>query len=119
MVGRGSTDPDACADFVKFARLLEDGRGLGPVHPAFVAMTRPDLDDALDRARGLGAEAVTVVPLFLFDGVLVDRIAAHAAAWAAAHPDVAVAVAAHLGPDPRLADLVVERHREAARATSA
>jgi cobalt/nickel transport system ATP-binding protein len=112
VVGRGSTDPDASADFVKFARLLEDGRGLGPVHPAFVAMTRPHLDDALDRARDLGAEAVTVVPLLLFQGTIVDRIATHAAAWADAHPDVAVAVAAHLGPDPRLADLVVERHRE-------
>ncbi len=112
LVGRGSTDPDACADFVKFARLLEDGRGLGPVHPAFAAMSRPHLEDALDRARSLGAEAVTVVPLLLFPGVIVDRIGAHAATWAATHPDVAVATAAHLGPDPRLADLVVERHRE-------
>ncbi|MEA2828014.1 MAG: cobalt/nickel transport system ATP-binding protein [Actinomycetota bacterium] len=113
LVGRGSTDPDACADFVKFARLLEDGRGLGPVHPAFVAMSRPHLEDALDRARSLGADAVTVVPLLLFPGVLVDRITATATAWAAVHPDVAVATAAHLGPDPRLAGLVVERHREA------
>ena len=113
LVGRGSTDPDACADFVKFARLLEDGRGLGPVHPAFVAMSRPHLDDALDRARGLGAETISVVPLLLFPGVLVDRITEQAAAWVDAHPDVAVATAAHLGPDPRLADLVVERHREA------
>ncbi len=113
LVGRGSTDPDACADFVKFARLLEDGRGLGPVHPAFVAMSRPHLDDALDRARDLGAEAVTVVPLLLFRGVLVDRIAVQATTWAAANPGVAVAIAAHLGPDPRLAGVVVERHREA------
>jgi cobalt/nickel transport system ATP-binding protein len=113
LVGRGSTDPDACADLVKFARLLEDGRGLGPVHPAFVAMSRPDLADALDRARRVGAEAVAVVPLLLFQGVLVDRIGDQAATWAAAHPDVAVAVAAHLGPDRRLAELVVERHREA------
>ncbi len=113
LVGRGSTDPDACADFVKLARLLEDGRGLGPVHPAFVAMSRPDPADALDRARHLGAEAVVVVPLLLFRGVLVDRIASEAGQWAADHPDVAVATAAHLGPDPRLAALVVERHREA------
>ena len=112
IVGRGSTDPDACAEFVKFARLLEDGRGLGPVHPAFVAMSGPTLDGALDQARALGAEAVVVAPLFLFTGVLVDRIAAATAAWAAAHPDTAVAIAAHLGPDPRLAALVVERLRE-------
>lgn len=110
LAGRGSTDPDACADFVKFARLLEDGRGLGPVHPAFAAMSRPHVDDALDQARRLGAEAVAVVPLFLFTGVLVERIAAAAAAF---QGDVAVATADHLGPDPRLAAVVVERHREA------
>ncbi len=111
LVGRGSTDPDACADLVKLARLLEDGRGLGPVHPAFAAMSRPHLDDALDRARDLGAEAIAVVPLFLFTGVLVERIATAVAD----RRDLAVAVAtsAHLGPDPRLAALVVERHREA------
>ena len=113
LVGRGSTDPDACADFVKFARLLEDGRGLGPVHPAFAAMSRPRVEDALEQARALGAEAVVVVPLLLFRGVLVDRIAGQAATWAAAHTEIAVTTADHLGADPRLADLVVERHREA------
>jgi energy-coupling factor transporter ATP-binding protein EcfA2/sirohydrochlorin ferrochelatase len=112
LVGRGSTDPDACADLVKFARLLEDGRGLGRVEAAFVAMARPGVEDALERARLLGAEAVAVVPLLLFDGVLVDRIGERARAWTGG--DVAVSVADHLGPDPRLAAVVVERHREAA-----
>jgi cobalt/nickel transport system ATP-binding protein len=114
LVSRGSTDPDACADVVKLARLLEDGRGLGTVEAAFSAMSRPDLEGALERCRRLGAERVAVVPLFLFAGVLADRVAEQAARWAAGHPEVTVAVAAHLGPDPRLAALVVERHREAA-----
>ncbi len=113
LVSRGSTDPDACADFVKFARLLEDGRGLGRVEAAFVAMTRPGVEDALERARLLGAEAIAVVPLLLFDGVLVDRIGERATAWAAGRPELAVSVAAHLGPDTRLVDVVLERHREA------
>ncbi len=113
LVGRGSTDPDACADLVKLARLLEDGRGLGPVHAAFVAMSRPDIEDALERSRLLGATSITVVPLFLFAGVLVDRVGERARRWAAEHPEVEVTVADHLGPDERLAALVVERHREA------
>ena len=104
---------------MKFARLLEDGRGLGPVHPAFVAMTGPSVDDALDRCRRLGARRWRSSPCSCSRGVLVDRIADQAAAWAAAHPDVAIAIAAPLGPDPRLADLVVERHREPQTATSA
>ena len=49
LVGRGSTDPDACAEMVKFARLLGDGRDLGLVEAAFVAMARP----SVERARGL------------------------------------------------------------------
>jgi cobalt/nickel transport system ATP-binding protein len=112
LVGRGSTDPDACADTVKFARLLSDGRGLGPVDAAFVAMAQPSIDDALERCRRLGARRVAVVPLFLFSGVLVDRIAERARTWAAGHPEVAVMVGDPLGPHPRLADLVVERFGE-------
>ncbi|MDX6702037.1 MAG: sirohydrochlorin cobaltochelatase, partial [Baekduia sp.] len=33
LVGRGSSDPDACGDLYKVARLLGDGRGLGIVEP--------------------------------------------------------------------------------------
>ncbi|HKE75235.1 MAG TPA: CbiX/SirB N-terminal domain-containing protein [Acidimicrobiales bacterium] len=114
LVGRGSTDPDACAEFVKLARLLGDGRGLGEgrVEPAFVAMTTPGIEDALDRARRLGARRIAVVPVLLFSGVLVDRIAERAAAWAAGHPGVAVTTAPALGAHDRLADLVVERFGE-------
>jgi cobalt/nickel transport system ATP-binding protein len=113
LVGRGSTDPDACAEMVKLARLLEDGRGLGAVEAAFVAMSRPDVEGALERCRCLGARRIAVVPLFLFAGVLVERVVQRAMRWAADHPDVEVIVGGHLGPDPRLAALVVERHREA------
>ena len=117
LVGRGSTDPDACAELVKFARLLGDGRGLGLVEAAFVAMTGPSIEEALERCRRLGARRVAVVPLFLFSGVLVDRIAARAAAWVAAVDGgaggVEVTVGEPLGPHPRLADLVVERFGEA------
>jgi cobalt/nickel transport system ATP-binding protein len=112
LVGRGSTDPDGCAEFVKFARLLGDGRGLGPVEPAFIAMTTPTVTHALERCRRLGARRIAVVPLFLFAGRLVTRIAEQVAAWSAEHPEVDVVLGAHLGVDGRLADVVVERHRE-------
>jgi energy-coupling factor transporter ATP-binding protein EcfA2/sirohydrochlorin ferrochelatase len=117
LVGRGSTDPDACAEFVKLARLLGDGRGLGLVEAAFVAMSRPSVEQALERCRRLGARRIAVVPLFLFSGVLVDRIAERACVWAADHASdpIVVAVGAPLGPHPRLADLVVERFVEPQR----
>ena len=113
LVGRGSSDPDACGDLFKFGRLLADGRGLGTVEPAFVSVARPDVPGALERCRLLGARTIVVAPLLLFTGVLVPRIYRQAQDWAVEHPEVDVRAAAHLGPDPRLARLVLERHREA------
>jgi cobalt/nickel transport system ATP-binding protein len=115
LAGRGSSDPDANADLCKVARLLWDGRGLDLVEPAFVSLAPPSVPEALDRCRRLVASTIAVVPYFLFTGVLVERIATQAAAWAAGHPDVEVRTAAELGPDPRLARLVLERYDEARR----
>jgi cobalt/nickel transport system ATP-binding protein len=113
VVGRGSSDPDANADLYKVARLLWDSRGLAMVEPAFVSLAQPGVPAALDRCRLLGATRIVVVPYFLFTGILVDRIEAQARAWAAAHPDVDARPGPHLGADPRIARLVVDRYREA------
>ncbi|MCW3021306.1 MAG: hypothetical protein JWR30_628, partial [Conexibacter sp.] len=112
LVGRGSSDPDACGDLYKVARLLADGRGLGMVEPAFAGVARPGVEAALERLRRLGATTIVVAPFLLFTGVLVPRLYAKAAAWAEAHPDLDVRAAPHLGPDRRLAKLVLERYRE-------
>jgi cobalt/nickel transport system ATP-binding protein len=113
LVARGSSDPDATSDVYKVARLLADRRGLGLVEPAFAGVTSPTVTEALERCRRLGARRVAVVPFLLFTGVLVPRIYGEAADWAAEHPEVDVRAGAHLGPDRRLARLVLERYREA------
>jgi sirohydrochlorin ferrochelatase len=113
VVGRGSSDPDANADLYKVARLLWDSRGLALVEPAFVSLARPGVPAALDRCRCLGATRIVVVPYFLFTGILVDRISDQVEAWAAAHPGVEARPGPHLGADPRIARLVVDRYREA------
>jgi cobalt/nickel transport system ATP-binding protein len=113
LAGRGSSDPDACGDLYKVARLLADGRGLGMVEPAFAGVAQPDLPAALERLRRLGASTIVVAPFLLFTGVLVPRLYAAASAWASDHPNIDVRAAAHLGPDRRLAKLVLERYREA------
>ena len=78
LVGRGSSDPDACGDLYKVARLLADGRGLGMVEPAFAGVAQPDLPAALERLRRLGARTIVVAPFLLFTGVLVPRLYARA-----------------------------------------
>ncbi|MGH3900999.1 MAG: CbiX/SirB N-terminal domain-containing protein [Pseudonocardiaceae bacterium] len=113
LIGRGSSDPDACADLWKIGRLLADGRGLGTVEPGFVSVAMPSVAEALERLRLLGVATAVVAPFFLFPGVLRNQIYAEAAGWAQDHPEVEVRGAAHLGPDPRLARLVLQRYREA------
>jgi cobalt/nickel transport system ATP-binding protein len=118
LVGRGSSDPDANSDLAKVARLLQDSRGLEIVEPAFISLAVPSVASALERCRKLGAETVITIPYFLFTGVLVERIAAEAEAWAADHPDMHLVSGTHLGPDPRIARLVLERHGQAAAGTT-
>ena len=43
----------------------------------------------------------------------VDRITDEVAEWAAAHPGIYARPGAHLGADPRIAQLVLDRYREA------
>jgi sirohydrochlorin cobaltochelatase len=126
LVGRGSTDPDANAEVFKVARLLWEGRGYAGVETAFVSLAEPSVPAGLDRCRllttgvsGVSGAAgdgerrrIVVLPYFLFTGVLPDRVREQAAVWARAHPDLDVRCAEVIGPEPELAELVMERYRE-------
>ncbi|MPZ88307.1 MAG: sirohydrochlorin chelatase [Nitriliruptorales bacterium] len=114
LVGRGSSDPDANADLAKAARLYWEGRDYPLVEACFVGITSPRVSEGLDRLRRLGARRIAVVPYFLFTGVLEERIRAQSEAFAGAHADVHVQVTRYLGPDDRVARLVLARYAEAA-----
>jgi sirohydrochlorin ferrochelatase len=113
VVSRGSSDPDANADLYKVARLLWDHGAAEWVEAAFVSLAPPSVADALERCRRLGATRIAVVPYFLFTGILVDRIGVQAREWAAANPGIEVRTGGEMGPDHRLAQLVLERYQEA------
>jgi sirohydrochlorin cobaltochelatase len=115
IVGRGSSDPDANSDLSKIARLFYEGRPYPIVENAYVSMTPPDVANGLDRCLKLGAKRIVVFSYFLFTGVLEERIRGQSRAFAEANPGVEVHYARYFGPDPRLADLVVERYTEALR----
>ena len=113
VVGRGSTDPDANADVCKDARLLWEGREYEFTETAFVSLARPSVTEGLERCRRLGARRITVARYFLFPGVLPDRVAAQAAAYASAHPGLDIRCTDVLGDCDEIAGLVAERYREA------
>ncbi|GAA1884628.1 sirohydrochlorin chelatase [Streptantibioticus ferralitis] len=113
LVGRGSTDPGGNAEVDRAARLLWEGRGYAGVETAFVSLAAPDVPLGLDRCLRLGAKRVVVLPYFLFTGALPDRVRQQAEGWAEAHPQIDVRYADVIGRAPELADLVMERYREA------
>jgi sirohydrochlorin cobaltochelatase len=112
LVGRGSSDPDANSDLFKIARLYYEGRPHPFVEAAFVSLAPPSVPEALERCRRLGARKVVVVPYFLFTGVLERRIREQAAQYAE-RTGLEVRVSRYFGPDDRVAELVLERYREA------
>jgi sirohydrochlorin cobaltochelatase len=120
LTGRGSTDPDANAETFKTARLLWEtlpaslaARRFAFTETAFVSLARPDVAEGLERCRLLGARSIVVARYFLFPGVLPDRVAEHAAGYAAAHPDLGIRCTDVLGECDEVAALVTERYHEA------
>ena len=120
LVGRGTTDPDANADLHRAARLLwETTRETGVefVEPAFVSLAHPSVGEGLKRLARLGVRRVTVLPYFLFAGVLPDRIVAHSER-AVEQLGLEVTVGRLLGDSALadgdvLTDLVLDRYAEA------
>jgi sirohydrochlorin cobaltochelatase len=113
LIGRGSTDPDANAEVAKLARLLAETTRVAGVEYGFVSLTPPNVTAGLARCRRLGATRIVVLPYFLFTGVLPVRVADQTQVWADAHPSVRVSCADVIGDCDELADVVLERYREA------
>jgi sirohydrochlorin cobaltochelatase len=112
VVGRGSSDPDANSDLAKIVRLFYEGRRYPMVETAFVSLTSPSVPEALERCSRLGARRVVVFSYFLFTGILERRIREQSEEFAA-RSGLEVRYAGYFGPDARVADLVLERYREA------
>lgn len=82
--------------------------------PAFASAAQPDVPAAIARLRALGAQRLAVAGWFLAPGLLPDRIAR-----LAREADPSVIIAGPLGPDPRVARLVLERYDVATASVAA
>jgi sirohydrochlorin cobaltochelatase len=112
VVARGTSEPEANADAYRAARLLAEATRAPFVVTGFSGLTWPLVLDALEQCRLLGAQRIVVAAWYLCTGVLVDRIKADSASWAA-RTGISVSDAGHLGPDPSLVPLIQSRAAEA------
>ncbi|MDY7579546.1 precorrin-8X methylmutase [Herbaspirillum sp. RTI4] len=113
LVGRGTTDPDANGEVAKLARMLEEGMGFGASLTCYSGSAKPLVADGLRAAAQLGFARLIVLPFFLFDGVLVKRIYAASEDARQREPELDIVDAGYFGPDPLVADVLIDRAREA------
>jgi precorrin-8X/cobalt-precorrin-8 methylmutase len=119
LVGRGASDPDANSDVAKLARMLEEGMGFGTAVVCYSGVAAPLVADGLRAAARQGYRRLVVLPFFLFDGVLVKRIYAAADELSEREPQLEVLKAAYFGAHPLVAEVVIERAREAVEGRAA
>ena len=112
-LGRGCSVTDANADHVRLGRVLYEEGGYAGVFEAFIQVVHPDLPEALDRAYACGARRIVVAPNYLFPGRLQRWAAKMIATWAQTHHDAEARMAHVIGPCSELAEVVVDRYREA------
>lgn len=112
-VGRGSSDPDANGDFCKLVRLFGEGRGFGRVEAAFMGITNPKVDEALDSLARARPERILVAPVLLFGGTLVAKLDDQLRRFGERYPWIKTVRAPHLGAHPNVFELLSERLRQA------
>lgn len=113
MVGRGSYDPEAQAEWRAFvARRQELTPEIG-LESCFLAMASPTPEELLPVLLGGGWRRFVWQPHLLFQGELSDRVKAFANRLASEEPGRDWRATAHLGPEPSLAEAIAEIARNA------
>lgn len=113
MVGRGSLDAEATAEFERFTELRRAWTPIAEAWNAYLAMAKPTLHEALARAEAAEYARIVVQPHLLFAGELLVTARELVKASAERTPDREWLWANHLGPAEQVATAVVDRCREA------
>lgn len=104
LAGAGSSQEPANAAVRAVAARWAAATGW-PTTAAFAAAAHPDVSSAIASLRAAGARRIAIGSWFLAPGLLPDRVAA-----AALTADPGAVIAAPLGADPDVADVVLARY---------
>jgi len=113
LVGRGSLDPEATAEMLRFAEIRRARAQLAGVTVGFLSMAAPPLVEALAAAATMNPRRVVVQPHLLFGGVLLKRLSDVAQSLAAQHPSIDWFISPYLGADPLLVQALLDRAGQA------
>jgi precorrin isomerase len=106
LLGRGSSDAGANGELAKMARWLFEDNDFELVDLAFTGVTWPRLESVVQRQARLGMTQLAIVPVYLFTGVLMERIKAQVARLRGQYPQIAFALGTHFGFDKGVFELL-------------
>lgn len=99
LLGRGSSDVGANGELAKMARWLYEENEHELVDLAFTGVTWPRLETIVQRQARLGMMQIAIIPVYLFTGVLIERIGEQVARLRQQYPQLAFALGQHFGFD--------------------
>ncbi|MBG6074987.1 sirohydrochlorin chelatase [Polaromonas sp. CG_9.11] len=109
MLGRGSSDRQANGEMAKMARWLMEETDHPLVDLAFTGITWPRLEKAVQRQSLLGMTQVVVLPYYLFNGTLVERITRQVDNLKTQYPTIRFTSTNYFGFEREIFELLEER----------
>jgi len=109
LLGRGSSDRQANGEMAKMARWLMEETDHELVDLAFTGITWPRLEKAVQRQSLLGMTQVVVLPYYLFNGTLVERIARQVENLKIQYPAIRFTSTAYFGFEREIYELLEAR----------
>ena len=109
LLGRGSSDAGANGELARMARWIFEENDFDLVDLAFTGVTWPRLETVVQRQVKLGMTQICVIPVYLFTGVLIERINGQLARLKQQYPQVAFALGKHFGFEPEIFALLDRR----------
>lgn len=106
LLGRGSSDAGANGELAKMTRWIYEANEHELVDLAFTGIAWPRLESVVQRQARLGTMQVCIVPVYLFTGVLIDRIKVQVERLRQQYPRVAFALGTHFGFDNGIFELL-------------
>jgi len=112
LLGRGSSDVGANGEIAKMVRWVFEDMQHDLVDIAFTGITMPRLETVVQRQVKLGMTQIVIQPIYLFTGVLIERIGQQVVRLRQSYPHIAFALGEHFGFDKGIYNIVDARVRE-------
>lgn len=116
LVGHGSRRDEANAALFTLQEMIAKKQPQILVASAFLQFAEPTLTQAMSQLSDQSVEDVTVVPVFLYEGIHIkEDLPEMLSAEADRYPGIRIVLAPILGIDERMAEIVMDRVQAAPR----